>query len=208
MLRAPHIADLQHTASHHWHQVGADVSPGASPLNALDSLDSLILAQHRANFDLWHAEDSARDPAAGDPVIAAVKRRIDSLNQLRNDLAEQLDQVLLEAVAQNHTAPLHSETPGLIVDRLSILSLKLFHTAEQAHRPDTSEQHRTRNRDRLAILQQQRTDLTLCLADLWADITAGQRRFKLYRQLKMYNDPTLNPVLYNATGGPLLPSSR
>src|SRR5205823_8785038 len=93
-------------------------------------------------------------------------------------------------------APLHSETPGLIIDRLSILALKIYHTREEAHRRDASAEHRERNRARLAILTDQRSDLAHCLDLLWCEILAGTRRFKLYRQLKMYNDPTLNPAIY------------
>jgi hypothetical protein len=156
--------------------------------------ERLVLNQHRANFDLWHCEDQARDPEASDATIVATKRSIDRLNQLRNDLVEQLDLALLEAVAPNLEAPIHSETPGLIIDRLSILSLKLFHTEEQLHR--STPEHRELNHHRLLLLNDQRTDLAACLGQLWADVLSGSRRFKLYRQLKMYNDPTLNPVLY------------
>ncbi len=162
-------------------------------------MESLVLQQHRANFDLWHEEDAARNPDASDAEIARVKHAIDRLNQQRNDLVEQIDLALLKLTPdQNSAAPLHSETPGLIIDRLSILALKIFHTGEEAGRADATEAHRSRNRDRLAVLQAQRDDLVACLGELWAQIVSGQRRFKLYRQLKMYNDPTLNPVLYRA----------
>jgi hypothetical protein len=80
--------------------------------------------------------------------------------------------------------------------RLSILALKIFHTSEEAHRESATEQHRQRNCDRLRILTQQRADLALCLDELWSEVMAGRRRFRLYRQMKMYNDPELNPVLY------------
>jgi Protein of unknown function (DUF4254) len=128
-------------------------------------------------------------------TIVQVKHDIDRLNQLRNDLAEQIDIALLELSPANPAAPLHSESPGLIIDRLSILALKIFHTEEQLHRSTPDHQHR--NQSRLAVLNEQRTDLAACLDILWSDVLAGRRRFKLYRQLKMYNDPTLNPVLYN-----------
>ena len=152
-----------------------------------------------ANFELWHQEDGARDPDATPDTIVDIKRAIDRLNQQRNDLAEQLDLALLQFLAahrreQNGAAPLHSEAPGLIIDRLSILSLKLFHTEEQTHRADRA--HRNRAAERLRLLQRQRSDLAGCLTDLWHEVLAGTRRFQLYRQLKMYNDPALNPVLY------------
>lgn len=191
MLNAAHIAALHDLATTHWHDPMQPVPHPASPL------EDLILGQHRANFDLWHEEDDARDPQATDAGIAQVKHAIDQINQRRNDLVEQIDLLLLKLTpAQNSGAPLHSETPGLIIDRLSILSLKIFHTAEQTERADATEAHKARNHERLAMLQDQRRDLAQCLADLWAEVLTGRRRFKLYRQLKMYNDPTLNPVLY------------
>jgi hypothetical protein len=160
--------------------------------------EKLVLDQHMANFDLWHCEDEARDPDASDATIVATKRSIDRLNQRRNDLLEQLDLMLLEAASPNSDSPLHSETPGLIIDRLSILSLKLFHTEEQLHR--STPEHRATNHARLLLLNDQRTDLAACLAQLWSEVLAGTRRFKLYKQLKMYNDPALNPVLYGKSG--------
>lgn len=201
MLDTPQLAGLQEEATSRWHLAGAGEPSGLSTLAAL------VLEQHRANFDLWHCEDKARDPLADDAAIAAVKRSIDKLNQRRNDLVEQIDVALFKAVEQTHDAPLHSETPGLIIDRLSILSLKIFHTHEEAHRSDATGDHKLRNRERLSILQEQRGDLTGCLAALWADVQAGRRRFKLYRQMKMYNDPTLNPVLYSSAAPRGTPSA-
>ena len=185
--RIPHLHDL---ASAHGHDPS---SPAPQPGNALEQL---ILDQHRANFDLWHCEDQARDPLATDSSLADTKRSIDRLNQLRNDLSEQIDQTLLQSLTNPSadSAPQHSETPGLMIDRLSILALKIFHTSEQLSR--STPEHQQRNRQRLAVLNEQREDLTLCLVQLWDDVLSGRRRFKLYRQLKMYNDPTLNPVLY------------
>ncbi len=168
-------------------------------------LQEALLALHRANFDLWHEEDKARDPAATDAQIAQVKRNIDRLNQQRNDMAEECDQLLLGLLAPMglpaESAPLHSETPGLMLDRLSILTLKLYHTEEEANRHGSPQGHRERNLDRLLLLRTQRQDLAGCLDALWSETLLGSRRFKLYRQLKMYNDPSLNPVLYAARNG-------
>jgi hypothetical protein len=191
MFNAVDIAHLQDQATHDWH-LSVDMVP-VPPEGLLD----LVARQHRANFDLWHEEDVARSPDAADATIVTVKHAIDRLNQQRNDLVEQIDLALLtRAGPQNEAAPLHSETPGLIVDRLSILALKIFHTAEEAHRPSASDAHRARNEQRLVILLQQRDDLTRCLDQLWQQILRGERRFHLYRQMKMYNDPELNPAIY------------
>ena len=194
MLNAAHLTELQNRATAHWHDSATPAPAAAS------AFDKLVLEQHRANFDLWHREDAARDPMAADQAIAAVKRNIDKLNQRRNDLTERIDQALLAAApAMPSEVPLNSETPGLIIDRLSILALKLFHTQEETLRPGAGELHHQRNRERLAMLAEQRDDLAACLHTLWTEVLQGRRRFKLYRQLKMYNDPALNPVLYAQT---------
>jgi hypothetical protein len=161
-----------------------------------DGLMALAMAQHRANFELWHEEDKARVPGAPDAEIVRVKRAIDVLNQRRNDLVEKMDMWLIERLEQDAGAPLHSETPGLMVDRLSILALKIYHTREEASRVSATEAHRLRNAKRLSLLEEQREDLAGCLDALWAEVLKGTRRFKLYRQMKMYNDPELNPAVY------------
>ena len=169
---------------------------------ATDPILALIARQHRANFELWHIEDQARRPGATDRELAEVKRRIDRTNQQRNDSVEELDGCLLQQLARLHLpdpeAPLHSETPGLMIDRLSILALKIYHTREESCREDAPEGHVERNCERLAILEEQRADLAACFDHLWSEILSGQRRFKLYRQLKMYNDPELNPAIYKS----------
>ena len=162
-----------------------------------DGLMAIAMAQHRANFELWHEEDKARVPGVGDAEIVRVKRAIDSLNQKRNDLVEKMDLWLMERLDQDVAAPLHSETPGLMIDRLSILALKIYHTREEAHRASATEAHRLRNAERLVLLEEQRGDLAGCLDALWAEVLKGTRRFKLYRQMKMYNDPELKPAVYN-----------
>jgi len=161
-----------------------------------DGLVALAMAQHRANFELWHEEDKARVPDVPDSEIVRVKHSIDVLNQRRNDLVEKMDLWLIDRLAQDSVAPLHSETPGLMIDRLSILALKIYHTREETHRMSATAEHRSRNVDRLALLEEQRDDLAGCLDVLWSEVLAGKRRFKLYRQMKMYNDPELNPAVY------------
>jgi hypothetical protein len=200
MLSAEEIVSQQDRETRAWHQAEAGA---AKPGSCTDWLN-LVSGQHRANFELWHIEDEARVPGATDAEIAAVKRRVDSTNQRRNDLAEGLDSALLAWLAArdlpNPAAALHSETPGLMIDRLSILALKIYHTREEAERANAPEGHAQRNLDRLAILEEQRADLAACLDALWGEILAGTKRFKLYRQLKMYNDPSLNPAVYGNSG--------
>jgi len=189
---APH-----HPEEPHRHPQADSNTPPQLLVLPTDPFMTAILAQHRANFDLWHQEDMARDMSATAENIATVKHAIDNLNQSRNDLVEKIDEMLLNSLpCQNCDAPLNSEPPGLIIDRLSILALKIYHTREEAQRETATNAHRHRNEYRLAILQEQRKDLADCLDALWKQVLAGERRFKLYRQMKMYNDPQLNPVLY------------
>jgi hypothetical protein len=202
MLSAEAIVQQQDRETRAWHQTAEKpVFPAAAEADWL----RLVSGQHWANFELWHIEDEARVPGATDAELAAVKRRVDPTNQRRNDLAEGLDRALLGWLEPqglpNAAAALHSETPGLMIDRLSILALKIFHTREEAGRADAPAGHAERNRARLAILEEQRGDLASCLDDLWREVLAGRRRFKLYRQLKMYNDPSLNPAVYGRSGG-------
>jgi len=201
MLSAERIVELHDQRTLAWHEKADDSSDTNS--GAESAWLNAVALQHRANFDLWHIEDEARAPGATDAELAAVKRRIDQTNQRRNDLAEQLDGSLLAWLeAQrlpNAEAPLHSESPGLMIDRLSILALKVFHTREETERAEAPSGHKDRNRERLAILEEQRNDLAACLAALWQQTLSGTRRFKLYRQMKMYNDAALNPAIYRKT---------
>ena len=162
---------------------------------------SLVSTQHRVNFELWHQEDLARDPDVSDSKIAGVKRAIDVLNQRRNDLIEQFDQFLVNVLSRENVnttdqTELNSETPGSMIDRLSINALKIYHMNEEIQREDAAEIHRKKCFGKLSVLQEQREDLGQCLDKLLADLSAGKKRLKVYRQMKMYNDESLNPVLY------------
>lgn len=206
MLSAAAIVDLHDKLTNAWHEKEGKgvvvVTPGeqhpSSP--AASAFLTRVARQHRANFDLWHIEDEARTPGATDAALADVKRRIDATNQLRNDLAEDLDRALIEWLTPqrlpNPDAPLHSESPGLMIDRLSIQALKIYHTREEAERTGAPAGHQEKNQDRLVVLEEQRADLAACLDALWRETLAGTRRFKVYQQLKMYNDPSLNPAIY------------
>lgn len=192
-MQLPPIPKIHDELTERWH---SDANAGNS-----NGLEALVIEQHRQNFALWHEEDRARAPLASADEIAQTKRAIDALNQVRNDLVEAIDRELLQllqAAGVKLAGELHSETPGMIIDRLSILSLKIFHTEEQVARADVEPAHVERNRQRLEVLIRQRQDLADCLTALWRDVQDGRRHFKLYRQLKMYNDPALNPAIYGA----------
>ena len=208
-LSANTITSLHDQCNKAWHDLPPASSTNIDPLaeHAISVSTDFFLhttaEQHLANFRLWHVEDLARVRSAADSDIANAKRGVDKINQQRNDLAEELDAILLQSLGenQNPTARLHSETPGMMIDRLSILSLKMYHTHEEIARVDAPPGHAERNAERFIILDAQRSDLASCLDQLWLAIETGERRFKVYRQLKMYNDPSLNPALYNEQRG-------
>ena len=188
------LVRLQDECVARWHREPVD-NPEQHPLLCV------AMENHAFNYRLWHEEDEARDPKADDATIAGVKRRIDKLNQQRNDAMERLDEAILSQLPQQGTGddtrlPLNSETVGSVCDRLSILSLKLFHMREQTERQDASQAHREGCEAKLAVLRVQQADLAACLGELLTDLQAGRKRFRVYRQMKMYNDPTLNPALY------------
>jgi hypothetical protein len=172
---------------------------------AVTGLNPLALELARRNYELWHEEDQARRTDVDDGIIASVKRKIDVLNQSRNDMIEKLDEHIMAWLtgkgANNQEGDVNSETPGSIVDRISILSLKVYHMHEDTLRSDISSEHRERSRQRMTILQEQRADLYAALEILFSDYLAGRKRMKLYRQFKMYNDPDLNPELYGRGNG-------
>ncbi len=149
----------------------------------------------------WHLEDIIRDPQI-DPVHAlAIKRRIDKSNQDRTDIVERLDDYFLDLFRNVRFQPgtrINSETPAWLLDRMSILMLKIFHMNEQTERRDVIMPHIAKCREKLAILEEQKSDMALAYDQLIEDIEAGRRRFKVYRQMKMYNDKSLNPVLYKS----------
>jgi hypothetical protein len=170
------------------------------PARHADGIWYWIETNHRFNSALWDEEDLARRRDVPDSAIAANKRRIDAFNQKRNDAVERIDDLILQALAatMNAAARLNAETGGMMIDRMSILSLKLKAMHLQTLRPDVGEDHLTSCRQKLERLVEQRNDLGASFDALLADCLAGRARYKIYRQFKMYNDPALNPALYGA----------
>ena len=196
MFKASELLEQQLNEVVQWHVK----APEPDYVEASD-FPNLVSMQHYVNFELWHQEDMARDPDAPDSKIAAVKRAIDVLNQRRNDMIEQMDQYLLDALQSKNIkytadAEMNSETPGSIIDRLSINALKIYHMEEEIQRLDVTDEHRKKCSGKLSVLQDQRNDLKKSLETLLADLSSGKKRLKVYQQMKMYNDENLNPVLY------------
>ena len=175
-------------------------APVASPYQS-GSIDNTLFEKCLIDARQWHLEDIIRDPEI-DPVAAlALKRRIDASNQDRTDMVEQLDDYFRQKYASVEVkadATINTETPAWALDRLSILALKIYHMKVEAERTDASAEHRNRCQGKLDILLQQRVDLSQAIDALLADIAAGRKYMKVYRQMKMYNDADTNPVLYGS----------
>lgn len=195
MLDVSAITQLQHDMVARWHHTPVD--------NQQEGFLWAVCRQHGFNFLLWHEEDIARSPDVGDQKVAQVKRAIDRYNQQRNDAIEKLDDWITDDLTARNVSPsegarLNSETPGSVIDRLSILSLRMYHLQEQIERRDASAEHVQSVGQKLAVCRVQHADLSQCLAELLEDIYGGRKRHRTYRMFKMYNDPALNPYLYGS----------
>jgi len=164
-----------------------------------EKIEHLLYLKNWIDTVQWHFEDIIRDPNI-DPVAAlTLKRRIDASNQERTDMVEYIDGYFLQKyahVAVKNDAKINSESPAWAFDRLSILALKIYHMQEEANREEASQDHRDKCQAKLNILLEQRTDLSTAIDDLLTDIENGDKFMKVYKQMKMYNDDDLNPVLY------------
>ncbi len=195
---APALQAAEVTAFHDSHFKTAGWSVPGKAAHAAGVWQA-IEDNHRWNSLLWHEEDLARRTHVPDAEIAKNKRAIDGYNQRRNDAIERIDEQLLAAlagVARRPDARLNSETAGNMIDRLSILSLKVHHMALQTERTDVEPEHIEACNAKLARFMEQRDDLAGCLDRLLEEAARGEAWFKVYRQHKMYNDPKLNPAIY------------
>jgi len=187
------ITEMQQDTTALWHD--EDIS------NSYEGIMALACQQHEFNFRLWHEEDVARSPDVSDQRIAEVKRAIDKLNQQRNDWIEKIDDQIAEMLAERGDAgeaPINTETPGSAIDRLSIMALRLFHLHEQTERTNVSAEHVASVQRKIAVCMMQHAHLSQSLNELLGDLFAGRKRHVTYRQFKMYNDPALNPYLYES----------
>jgi hypothetical protein len=189
MVSATEIAARQTELTTRWHQT--------APAAGGEGFTRLLEENHLRNFSLWHEEDVARREDLGFERVYQAKRNIDRFNQERNNFAEEMDKAIVALLHPPASGcPRNSETPGMMIDRLSILALKEYHMQEETVRADASAAHREKCAEKLARIRLQRADLTGCLAELLADVVARRRTFSVYYQFKMYNDPALNPQLY------------
>lgn len=165
-----------------------------------NSIEHLFYKKNWIDTVQWHLEDLIRDPKIDPAAALLLKRRIDTSNQQRTDMVEYIDTYFLEKyskVVVQLTATLNTETPAWAIDRLSILALKIYHMQQEAERAGASEEHRAACSQKLMVLSEQRNDLSKAIDTLITDIENGSKYMKAYKQMKMYNDESLNPILYN-----------
>lgn len=184
------IMDFQQTAIENWKSQGIQYQQ--------TGWMAFVEANHAFNYQLWHAEDKARRNDMGDAFIAKAKREIDYFNQQRNNQMENIDKAMIDLFqpASYEVCPVNSEAPGMMIDRLSILALKIYHMRLQTLRTDVTEEHIESCQMKLKQLFIQHQQLGQCLQELLEQVQQKTRTFRVYHQHKMYNDPNLNPELY------------
>lgn len=178
-----------------WH---SHLAPTNNPFEK-DFMNHILYSKNHIDTIQWHVEDEIRRADIPDSDIAKLKRQIDALNQERTNLVEVLDDYFLnlyKSVSLKPNARMNSETPAWLIDRMSILELKIYHMKEQTERTDVDQSHINQCKTKLEILLEQRKDMSNCLLELLNDLRDGNKYMKVYRQMKMYNDKNLNPSLY------------
>jgi hypothetical protein len=198
MLKADEMMAVFNLSIEDYHLKDDVDTPEVNPF-PIGSMQELLYSKNWIDTVQWHLEDIIRNPNI-EPVSALeIKRRIDASNQKRTDLVEQIDDAVLslfKGVKLQSYARLNTESPAWAIDRFSILALKLYHMQVEASRENNSESLQAKNQMKLSVLQEQEQDLTTAVDHLIEDLAMGRRISKVYRQMKMYNDPELNPILY------------
>ncbi len=182
-----------------YHKADNVDTPINNPYPSSSLLEHLLYHKNWIDTVQWHLEDIVRNPAINPVEGLALKRRIDKSNQERTDMVEYIDSYFLEQYKNaplNPGATVNTESPAWAIDRLSILTLKIYHMQAEANRIDASAEHIITCTEKLAVLLEQQKDLSKAIDDLLDDISKGKKYMKVYKQMKMYNDPALNPVLY------------
>jgi hypothetical protein len=198
MLQASDCYVIFNKSIDDYHQTDNVDAPIRNPYPS-GSFEALLYHKNWIDTVQWHLEDIIRLPDINPTEALGIKRRIDKSNQDRTDRVEQIDDYFLEQfknVKPKTGTRINSETPAWLLDRMSILMLKVYHMKEQTQRADASPEHIAKCQAKLAVLMEQKTDMQLAFDELVEDIGTGNRRFKVYRQMKMYNDASLNPMLY------------
>ena len=181
-----------------YHQTDNVDQPISNPFQP-QTIEHILYQKNWIDTVQWHLEDIIREPGIQPEEALKIKRRIDASNQDRTDTVELIDSYFLQKfqdVELKHNATINTESPAWAIDRLSILALKIYHMKEEAERENASEEHRSKCSDKLKVLLEQQVDLSTAIDQLLEDMQSGRKYMKVYKQMKMYNDPNLNPVLY------------
>ena len=190
--------DIFHRAIKDYHVTDNVETPISNPFEE-GTIEATLYHKCWIDTVQWHFEDIIRDPEIDPAAALVLKRRIDKSNQDRTDMVEDIDTFFREKYATVKPLPdatINTESPAWAIDRLSILALKIWHMTEQTERTDASEDHLATCRGKLSVLLEQQVDLSTAIDQLLDDIAAGRKYMKVYRQMKMYNDESTNPVLY------------
>lgn len=198
MLKADEMMAIFNLAIEDYHKKD-DVDQEIQNPFPKDSMQEMLYAKNWIDTVQWHLEDIIRDPNIKANKALEIKRRIDASNQERTDMVEQIDDAILalyEGVKLQSYARINTESPAWAIDRLSILALKIYHMQIEANREDIADDLKAKNQHKYSVLKVQEEDLSTAVNQLLDDLATGKRIAKVYRQMKMYNDPELNPVLY------------